>query len=163
MSKSRDLPKPQAIFRHAAYLASVDKVLRSHPIPRMDFAAASMLLGAFTIELLLKCMLVMERKEPPNTHQLNVLFRQVSHKRQRRVVELWEEKARPRPQEWGRQTGTPTDLPNALVKCGRAFDQLRYAYEDPDATLFFIGDLPQLLMTAIVESEPDWIKFGDGK
>jgi hypothetical protein len=55
--------------------------------------------------------------------------------------------------------GLTSDLPNALVKCGGAFDQLGYHYETPEKTQFYIGDLTTVLCKAIAEVKPEWVRL----
>jgi HEPN domain-containing protein len=55
-----------------------------------------MVLSAFAAELFLKCLLVLETGEAAPTHRLDVLFKRVSHKQQRRIQELWEADGRPK-------------------------------------------------------------------
>ena len=50
----------------------------------------------------------------------------------------------------------PSDLSNALAKCGSAFEKLRRYYEDPNKVVYYIGDFAWILMRVIVEIEPDW-------
>jgi hypothetical protein len=101
-------------------------------------ASPSMVLSAFTIELFLKCLLLLEGKEIDPTHHLNVLWKKLSHKRKRRIEEAWDKEARPKIIQINQQfgLGVPSDLPNALVRCGRAFEHIRYGYEDPDRQIF---------------------------
>jgi hypothetical protein len=44
-------------------------------------------------------------------------------------------------------------LSNAFVKCGTAFENLRYYYEDPNKVVYYIGDFAWILMRAIVEAK----------
>ena len=48
----------------------------------------------------------------------------------------------------------------ALRKCGNAFDDLRYHYEDPDETVFYLGELPKVLVGALGELKPEWLDRG---
>ena len=115
-----------------------------------------MVLSAFAAELFLKCLLVLETGEAPPTHRLDLLFKRLGHKRQRRIQELWEADGRPKLIPFCRALNLPSDLSNALVKCGSAFENLRYYYEDPEKVVYYIGDFAFILMRAIVEIRPDW-------
>jgi hypothetical protein len=116
-----------------------------------------MVLSAFAAELFLKCLLVLETGAAQPTHRLDVLFKRVSHKRQRKIQELWEADCRPKLMPLCRALNLPSDLSNALVKCGSAFENLRYYYEQPDKVAYYIGDFAWILMRVIVEIEPEWI------
>lgn len=152
---------PSLIFDHALRFAGSDGYLRSAKgggnLFAMMIAPPSMVLGAFAIELLLKCLLVMDTGQAPETtHHLGKLFRQLPHKRKRRIEELWDAGPRKKIRPFCLAKGYPDDLPNALNACANAFEDLRYVYEDPAKTLFYLGELPQLLIDVIVEIKPDW-------
>jgi hypothetical protein len=94
--------------------------------------------------------------DAPTSHRLDVLFRQLKHKRKRRAEELWNEHCRPKIEHQARHFGNPIDLPNAIVACGDAFERLRYHYEDPQKTLYYLDELPWVLGQVILEIKPEW-------
>ena len=51
---------------------------------------------------------------------------------------MWEADGRPKLTQLHKQKGHPIDLPNALVRCGDAFERLRYAYEEPENVIYYI-------------------------
>jgi hypothetical protein len=109
-------------------------------------------------ELLLKCLLIIETGEAPdNIHELHTLFGKLKHKTKRRIEEIWDAQCRGKIEGLAKLQGVPTDLPNALFRCTKAFERLRYAYEDQfrDVT-FYIGDFPWILARVISEIEPEW-------
>jgi hypothetical protein len=69
---------------------------------------------------------------------------------------IWDAECRGKIEGLAKQ-GVPTDLPNALFRCTKAFERLRYAYEDQfrDVT-FYIGDFPWILARVISEIKPEW-------
>lgn len=115
-----------------------------------------MVLSAFSCELLLKCLIAMQGQPVEPTHRLDVLFRKLHPNTKRRIDALWEAECRPAADALCRQFGKPSDLPNALVMCGKAFENLRYAFEDPSKVVFYLGDLPRVLYNVILEMRPDW-------
>ena len=115
-----------------------------------------MVLNAFANELFLKCLLILEGQEPPITHHLGSLFRRVSHKRKRRMEKLWNAECRPKVEFIQQQFRVPLDLPNAINTCADAFDQLRYDYEDPGKSVYYLSDLPWAIAKVIVEIKPEW-------
>ena len=150
---------PNKLFHHAYRIWTADLDLRKSG---KDFEAASahatgsMVLNVFACELFLKCLLILEQGgAPAATHRLDVLFRQVSHKRKRRIEELWNTHCRQKVL-FMRDLGCPTDLPNAIVRCGDAFNRLRYHYEDPTNTVYYLGDLPWILGRVVLEIKPEW-------
>jgi len=133
--KSRPKQPPSAdpfkVFKHASAFVEADDFIRNKARlagPERNMNAPMMILEAFAIELLLKCLLILEEKRPRASHNLDVLFHQLNDKNQRRIIELWEENARSKLSSAEKQLRLPTDLPNALAKCGSAFERLRYAY-----------------------------------
>jgi hypothetical protein len=151
---------PRQIFNHGTRFLETDQYLRNSTGPTSTWsqtiAAPTMVISVFAAELFLKCLLVLEQQDVPPTHRLDVLYRGLSHNQKRRIDELWEADARPKISRFGKEMNVPTDLPNALVKCGSAFERLRYFYEDPDGVLYYIGDFAWILMRAIVEIKPEW-------
>src|SRR5262245_45894505 len=95
--KQRPKRKPQpinpiAIFNEASRFSYADRFIRQKDLSPSEvamMARPSMVLSALAIELFLKCILHMERGTAPDTHRLNVLYRQISNKRKRRIEELW--------------------------------------------------------------------------
>jgi hypothetical protein len=156
--KLRKSIDPLALFKHAYRIWAADLRLRNKesPVPPAEIAHGSMVLNAFASELFLKCLLIIEQGDAPSTHRLDILFRRVSHNRKRRIEELWNEHCKSKVMFTCRQFGLPADLPNAIVKCGDAFERLRYHYEDPEKTIFYLHDLPWAVGKAILEIKPEW-------
>jgi len=149
----------QELFYHATRILSADWHLRHALPPQTDklmVAQGSMILNAFASELFIKCILLIEGKTPPPTHKLDVLFRQVGHKTKRNIEAIWDAQARPKLTHMSVNHGHPLDLPNAIVTCANSFERLRYHYEDPSKTFFYIGELPEILHRIILEIKPEW-------
>ena len=152
---------PKSVFQLGCKFAAAEQHLRHKSNPNAGFMASpSMVLSAFAIELFLKCLLLLEGKEVDRTHTLNALYQKLSHNRKRRIDEVWEKEARPKVDMLNRQFGFahPSDLPNALVTCAKAFEHMRYGYEDPDRQVFYLGELPTILRRTILDIRPDWGK-----
>jgi hypothetical protein len=153
---------PLQVFNHGCRFLGTDQALRrvfGGSDWALTIAPPTMVLSAFASELFLKCLLILETNEAPeNIHLLRVLYRRVSHKRRRRIEELWDADARPKLAGLAKVQNLPTDdLPNALFQCSRAFEQLRYAYEnDFNNVRYYIGDFAWILMRSIVEIKPEW-------
>ena len=153
MAKKKDPIDARKILNQGYHFAKANLAPRSMK-PAKEIASPSMVLSAFAIELLLKCILVIENGDAPETHRLNVLFRRVSHKTKRRIEALWDEKARQRIAPFCKAEGLPHDLPNAFVKCATAFERIRYIHEGAAGVAFYLGDLPKLLIQVIGELRP---------
>jgi hypothetical protein len=159
--RSQPAADPLQVFNHACRFLGTDQALRK-VFGGSDWGIIigppTMVLSAFASELFLKCLLILETGEAPeNIHPLHVLYRRVSHKRRRRIEELWDNDARPKLAGLAQALNLPTDLPNALFQCSKAFEQLRYAYENNfNNVRYYIGDFPWIVMRAIVEVKPEW-------
>src|SRR5260370_30188901 len=154
-------PNTFDVFAHARRFLSTEQYLSNGPGDnnwRLNIALPTLVLSAFAAELFLKCLLILETGEAPaNIHLLHVLFRRVSHKRQQRINELWDLEARPKILEIALKENLPLDLPGALSKCSRAFERIRYGYEDNwSNVIYYIADLPRITHNVIVEIKPEW-------
>jgi hypothetical protein len=116
-----------------------------------------LVLEAFAIELLLKSLLLLEGTEPSKTHNLAALFRMLHPNTRRNIVDVWDAGPLAQLDAFCNELGLPSDLPSALVKCGSAFENLRYAHEDPNKPVFYLGALPRLLQDRISGLHPDWV------
>jgi hypothetical protein len=159
--KPRPVSDPEQVFNHASQFLATDQALRKifgGTEWGLTIGPPTMVLSAFASELYLKCLLILETGETPeDSHLLHVLYRRLSNKRRRRIEEMWDADARPKLENLARMLGVPTDLPNALFRCSKAFEQLRYAYESKfNNVTYYIGDFPWVLMRAIVEIKPEW-------
>jgi hypothetical protein len=90
-----------------------------------------------------------------------VLYRQISNKRKQRIEEMWAAHLIENAHEYAitakyRKTPMPKDLIGCLRECRDAFELLRYAYEDPEKQMFYLGSLPEILRQAILEFNPEW-------
>jgi hypothetical protein len=150
---------PRSVFQFACKFAAAEMHIRSRDNPKAAFMASpSMVMSAFAIELFLKCLLVLEGKEYGRIHSLDVLYQKLSPKQKRRIEEVWDREARPKVEKLNQQFGLgPSDLPNALVTCGRTFEHMRYGYEDPDRQAFYLGELPTILWRIILDIHPEWV------
>jgi hypothetical protein len=149
---------PKSVFDLACKFAAAEAHLRHKSNPKAGYMASpSMVMSAFTIELFLKCLLLLDGKEFKRIHRLDGLYQKLGRSQKRRIEKAWDKEARPKIIQITKQLGHPSDLPNALVTCGRAFEHMRYGYEDPDRQIFYLGDLPPILWRAIVDIRPEWV------
>jgi hypothetical protein len=122
-----------------------------------------MVVGAFTIELFLKCLVCIETGKAPFGHNLRELFDQLSGSTRGRILRTWDNDILiQRKAEWNRIEAAMgqkifRDLPDALTAASRSFERIRYSYEGNTADLqYFLHDLPQLLRQVVVEIKPEW-------
>jgi hypothetical protein len=50
----------------------------------------------------------------------------------------------------------PRDLRGSLKVCGDAFKVIRYHYEAPDKSRYYLTELPRILYAYILERRPEW-------
>jgi hypothetical protein len=152
---------PRSVFQLACKFAKTEMHVRRTDNPEAAFmASVSFVLSAFAIELFLKCLLLLEGKEYGRIHSLDALYQKLSPNQKRRIEEAWDKEARPKVDQLNQRFGFdhPSDLPNALVTCGRTFEHMRYGYEDPDRQVFYLGELPTILWRIILDDRPEWAK-----
>jgi HEPN domain-containing protein len=161
MAKKPKVVGALTIFDHAYRILKAENQMRQRR-PGQDLEAlakGSMILSAFGLELLLKCLIVIDDKIPPQTHSLSVLFRQLNHKHKRLIVAKWDTDPDGRASitPLANQHKLPTDLPNAVVTCQKAFERMRYIYEYEDGVVYYLQGLPTLIIDVILdEIKPEW-------
>jgi HEPN domain-containing protein len=126
-------------------------------------SAPHMMISAFAIELYFKCLLCLQRKNVPQTHNLRALFRDLDNSTKKRIEWIWNQHAPTLEKLWQilEQTETkkiPRDFESLLNISSQAFHQIRYLHES-SAGSFFVGDLVPILGTVILELQPTWAKL----
>jgi hypothetical protein len=160
-SKARRI-NPKDIFDQATSFAYADRFLRQADLDidkAILMSKPSMVLSSFASELFLKCILHLGGGHAPPTHNLDILFRRLPNQRKRRIQELWVEHLRanaPRYLALGQLRQISPNLRDCLKDCCDAFVLLRYAYEDPEKVVFYMGEFAYLLRQAILEFKPEW-------
>ncbi len=123
-------------------------------------ASPHMVISAFATELYFKCLLCLEAKGVPQTHNLKALFRDLAPATRARIEELWKVHARTLEDLWSVMEQTlgktvPRDFATLIDISSSAFNELRYLHEDSSGA-FMVGDLPPILRTVILERQPLW-------
>lgn len=173
--RSAIMPKPvdpKFIFEHAhEVLRASDRLEQiQRQTPTMDGAIPASFLNAFSIELLLKCLYAIETNAmPPRGHNLHRLFMILSKPTRQRITVFWDWYAQAMKYQWdvdeqivnGKEQviriAIHRNLEGALQLGSHAFERLRYWYEKgPDDYYFYIGVLPQMLTSMILELRPEW-------
>jgi hypothetical protein len=159
---SRLVADPAEVYNHALRFLCTDQAIRRVFTPASGWglivAPPTMVLSAFSAELFLKCILILETNEAPaNIHKLHMLYRQLSSDARQRIEQIWDEECRAKLDGIARLHGHPTDLPGALLTCSAAFEKLRYAYENQfNDVVYYVGDFPWILARYIAEIRPQW-------
>jgi HEPN domain-containing protein len=113
-------------------------------------------LAAFTIELMLKGLICIERGgAPPRGHDLLALFVELSAPTRKRLEAMWTDYVRlPRDRVL---IAREPELRLALAAGRKAFEQVRYFYENhKEDFVFDLCDLPDMLVKVAFELRPDW-------
>jgi hypothetical protein len=165
---SREQPDCFKIFEHASHFHESDHRLRyTVPSDRPELiplvAHPAMVLSAFASELYLKCLLCLEGRKVPKTHNLKKLFQNLLPDTKGRLETLWEiENRKPERQRVFNVIRTldggdklRVDLLSVLDLGADAFEELRYICET-GRSIFLLSDFPNLLRTVIIERKPGW-------
>jgi hypothetical protein len=156
---------PVTIWAHAdCFYQALHTLHNSTRDPQIAIMLAqpSMVMGAFTIELFFKCLICLETGEVPHCHDLRELYDKLSLSTQSRIMEGWDKIAAHRASEWDnfeKDAGLTIarDLPSALTAGSKAFEQIRYGYEQFDGELqYYLQDLPNLLGYILLQMKPEW-------
>jgi len=153
---------PFDVFKQALDFMLCDETLRrTDSMHQMAIVARpSIVLSAFASELFLKCLLLIEGKGTHNCHDLHVLYKKLSPQAQTLIASKWDFPTRRAAEiafaEMESGQKMPTDLDSALIRGGNAFKKMRYIYEDPLGTDFYLIDLPRILHDVILALKPEW-------
>jgi hypothetical protein len=159
-----DGDEPERIFQQAIRFHQAQKLLmESSPNDQREVLAPPIcVLAAFTIELMLKCLIRVEGGTPPQIHDLLCLFNELSAPTRERLEAMWRDYVQSLPAE----TTEPfekigmkiePDLTPALAAGRKGFEVIRYWHEDPDEDCpFYLTELPNMLFKVALVLRPDW-------
>jgi HEPN domain-containing protein len=169
-SKSAQQPPPdaKAVYDHARRFVKTDELLRAlakkNPQVRVWCQSPSMVISTFASELMLKCLLILENKNPSRDHNLLTLFNRLDSPHRKQIEDLWNAKqasaaVKKQLDEHEDQFGIkiPRDLQTALQDCQDAFKWLRYEYENPLKATYYITFLPKHVRD-VIRSITGWPK-----
>lgn len=147
----RPVPDPRDVYDHASRFLATDRYLRilaeDDPLAARLCQQPAMVISAFASELFLKCLLIIERKNPPVSHNLLKLFNLLENEQKAQIALLWklDQTRRKTDIDQAEQTlgvKIPRDLMTALKDCQDVFPAMRYLYEDPLRPNFYITFFP---------------------
>ena len=157
--------EPKRILQQAAGFYKVEQhLVAKEPADRdeaVGLAMTTCLLQAFISELMLKCLICIERGFTPRGHDLLALFNELTAPTRTRLEVMWTDYVGryPDQSEAAKEIGVTIEptLTSALAAGMRAFELIRYWYEDPDEQyVFYLGALPRMLFLVAFELRPDW-------
>lgn len=127
-----------------------------------SLALPTSVVSSFCCELYLKALLHIETGTALRGHNLRKLYDALSRKTRVKLQGLWDEYVESVASEWNRiekHTGEKIarDLPSALSAGSRAFELMRYRYEDsPEDFQYYLHALPHMLGCVMLELKPEW-------
>jgi HEPN domain-containing protein len=159
-----DDDKAERIFLQAIRFHHAQKlVMESSPNDQREALVQPVcVLAAFTIELLLKCLIRIEGGTPPRDHDLLELFNLLSASTRERLEAMWRhyvQSQRAETTEPFEQIGTTIEpeLTSALAAGRKGFEVVRYWHEEPqEDCVFYLTELPNMLFEVAFELRPDW-------
>jgi HEPN domain-containing protein len=154
--------EPERIFQQAIRFHQAQKILERSPNDQREALVQPVcVLAAFTIELLLKCLMRIEGRSPPSIHELDDLFNLLSVPTRKRLEAMWRDYVQSLPADTTepfKQAGMmiEPELTPAFAAGRKAFQRIRYWHEDGEDFVFYLGDLPTILFAVAFELRPDW-------
>ena len=144
--------------------AEVFELMRIGQQPYTHLDAPSCVFGAFTLELYMKCLYVLDFDQNPRWgHNLKELFEFLSPETRQKTEIYFNEFSAPHVvqssekivQELG--LDRPPDLMTELGKCTTAFEFFRYAFEGKaEPQNYTLGNLEFALRRVILERKREW-------
>jgi hypothetical protein len=110
---------------------------------------------AFSFELHLKCLLVIDGVAPPQTHDLEKVFAQLSPERKREIERRYNDARITSPTS----SGEEYSMNRVLQRSKNAFNSHRYIFERPDPRLadsWLCSTLCNVVRDIIMELHPEW-------
>lgn len=115
---------------------------------------ATLVCGAFCVELGLKCLQRIEGKPILVTHNLVKLFKAISPKTRKRLQERYQyERKRPPFKDW---PGVSAYLQVALRRNADLFERWRYMFGERITSGYNLACPKRTIMETILEFQPDW-------
>jgi HEPN domain-containing protein len=145
-------------FRRAAKLLT-DAYVRGDDYGLMAPLAAT---TAFTAELLLKTLLHRDSVTPPQTHDLQKLFRKLRPVHAQKVKEVFADEKEKWPYIPKIEAAAPHmrfEVDQILAATKDAFENWRYPYEEKKRLYFGLEEFCNSLVTYILELEPGWTEL----
>ncbi|MGA2440949.1 MAG: HEPN domain-containing protein [Tepidisphaeraceae bacterium] len=111
---------------------------------------------AFSFELYLKCLIVLDGGAPPRLHDLEKLFAQLNPRRKAEVEEKYDEERRTSPLSGGDDYSAN----RVLARSKEAFESHRYIYEFENprsADSWMCQKLANVVRDIIIKQCPEWL------
>lgn len=156
---------PYEIFKLAEAMHSAGSSLRENTPEDPVKSAPSVVLVAFSLELYLKCLLVLDGKTSDEIlgHDFDALFLKLTETKQRSTTDRFNQICqhdylfvKDRLRQIGKESLFPMDLQTALAESSGAFVNVRYRYENPSKGLWNADPALKAVREIILEEHPEW-------
>ena len=147
--------EPERIFQQAVGFHQAQKILmESSPNDQREALVPPVcVLAAFTSELMLKCLICIERGSPPRGHDLLALFNELTAPTRKRLEVMWTDYVQHHPDRAAFKKAEVTmepELTSALAAGRKGFEVIRYWHEEPDCRQVTDG----VICTTVSEALP---------
>jgi hypothetical protein len=160
-AKQKGKPEARLAFLSAEAFLEVCKVLTAalRAGNRRVLSLALATNAAFSLEMYLKCLLLLEQGLAARGHDIHALFHSLSSSTRSELTRAHEKFAGSNSALMERlsQEGLPTNLEELLKRGRNAFTDFRYAHEQiPSKTDFALNGLTKCVRERILELQPSW-------
>ncbi len=121
---------------------------------KVPFVIPGIVCSAFSVELFMKCLVMVERGGAPRTHRLITLFSRLAPDSRVAIAHRFDEliAASPTAQAMkGQFPDVSLTIDDVLDTVDRVFEQWRYAYEGQAGSAYGLGELAQAVCERILE------------
>jgi HEPN domain-containing protein len=150
---------PKDVFKTAEVFRASSAILNNHGMPQCMFPMV--ICSAFSLELYLKALILVESGKPAKGHDLKDLFSKTTPESQKIIRASYETHKTKLDAMFAAVKGVPapkTDFDFVLHASAKAFEHFRYAFEGlvKDQEGWMAGPICDGVRARIVELQPDW-------
>lgn len=159
---------PKGVFMTAEVFRASSLILgnlMNHGMPQYMFPMV--ICSSFSLELHLKCLILIEGGTSAKLHDLERLFSKLTPGSQKKIRTSYEPRKRKMDAMFAAVKGVPapkSDFDFVLHASAKAFENFRYAFEGivQDQTGWMASPICECVRERIVELQPDWgnLKYG---
>jgi hypothetical protein len=121
---------------------------------QLPFLIPSIVCSAFSVELFIKSLIILEKGNPPRTHQLSALYSCLSSASREAIAKFFAESITANPNARAMKAQFPDvslKIDDVLITVDKVFEQWRYAYEGQPGSAYGLGELAQAVCKRITE------------
>jgi len=157
--KAKKPADPKGVFLTAETFRAGSLVLGKYGMPHLMLPMV--VCAAFSLELLLKCLILIEGHDFGKDHSLESLFSKTTPESQKTIRASYEVHRAKREAMYAALKNVPapkTDFDFVLHASAKAFEHFRYAYEGivEEGEGWLANEIHDCVRERIVELKPDW-------